>query len=138
MSAVDEPVWLTVRQAALLAGVDTSTIRRWSDEGRVHQHRSAGGHRSIERSSLLSTVRRTKRPLVLPPLVALDLLAADVDRWRGWRPTDETSSELREMLAVLRGHDGGGIVAVVDDLVATLTAELEGRDQHDDGRAASG
>lgn len=34
-------------EAAVLAGVSVSTLRRWADEGRVPSFRTAGGHRRV-------------------------------------------------------------------------------------------
>lgn len=42
---------LTVRQAADLLGVHVDTIRRWTDEGRLPETRTPGGHRRIPREA---------------------------------------------------------------------------------------
>ena len=40
-----EPEWLTLGQAAKYLGVAQSTIRKWSDLGRVPAFYTPGGHR---------------------------------------------------------------------------------------------
>src|SRR5213076_3379525 len=40
-----EPDWLTLGQAAKYLGVAQSTIRKWSDQGRVPAFYTPGGHR---------------------------------------------------------------------------------------------
>jgi excisionase family DNA binding protein len=48
----DEPDWLTLGQAAKHLGVAQSTIRKWSDSGRVPAFYTPGGHRRYRRSDL--------------------------------------------------------------------------------------
>src|ERR1700750_2716102 len=45
-----EPEWLTLGQAARFLGVAQSTIRKWSDQGRVPAFYTPGGHRRYRRS----------------------------------------------------------------------------------------
>src|SRR4051794_4132874 len=47
-----EPDWLTLGQAAKLLGVAQSTIRKWSDLGRVPAFYTPGGHRRYRRADL--------------------------------------------------------------------------------------
>jgi excisionase family DNA binding protein len=47
-----EPEWLTLGQAAKYLGVAQSTIRKWSDGGRVPAFYTPGGHRRYRRSDL--------------------------------------------------------------------------------------
>jgi excisionase family DNA binding protein len=47
-----EPEWLTLGQAAKYLGVAQSTIRKWSDVGRVPAFYTPGGHRRYRRSDL--------------------------------------------------------------------------------------
>src|SRR2546426_617569 len=47
-----EPDWLTLGQAAKYLGVAQSTIRKWSDHGRVPAFYTPGGHRRYRRSDL--------------------------------------------------------------------------------------
>jgi excisionase family DNA binding protein len=65
-----EPDWLTLGQAAKFLGVAQSTIRKWSDQGRVPAFYTPGGHRRYRRRDLEAFVDRSgpgKRggPLVL-------------------------------------------------------------------------
>jgi excisionase family DNA binding protein len=47
-----EPEWLTLGQAAKFLGVAQSTIRKWSDQGRVPAFYTPGGHRRYRRADL--------------------------------------------------------------------------------------
>jgi len=47
-----EPDWLTLGQAAKYLGMAQSTIRKWSDQGRVPAFYTPGGHRRYRRSDL--------------------------------------------------------------------------------------
>src|SRR5215218_3904921 len=48
----DEPDWLTLGQAAKYLGMAQSTIRKWSDSGRIPAFYTPGGHRRYRRSDL--------------------------------------------------------------------------------------
>ena len=66
-----EPDWLTLGQAARFLGVAQSTIRKWSDQGRVPAFYTPGGHRRYRRRDLEMFLDRsgpggrTGGPLVL-------------------------------------------------------------------------
>ncbi len=47
-----QPEWLTLGQAATYLGVAQSTMRKWSDLGRVAAFYTPGGHRRYRRSDL--------------------------------------------------------------------------------------
>jgi excisionase family DNA binding protein len=54
-----EPDWLTLGQAAKYLGVAQSTIRKWSDLGRVPAFYTPGGHRRYRRSDLDAFLERS-------------------------------------------------------------------------------
>jgi excisionase family DNA binding protein len=66
-----ETEWLTLGQAAKYLGVAQSTIRKWSDVGRVPAFYTPGGHRRYRRSDLDAFLERSgpgqpaRGPLVL-------------------------------------------------------------------------
>jgi excisionase family DNA binding protein len=67
-----ETEWLTLGQAARFLGVAQSTIRKWSDQGRVPAFYTPGGHRRYRRSDLETFLERSgpggasrRGPLVL-------------------------------------------------------------------------
>src|SRR2546425_12772555 len=70
-ASTSEPDWLTLGQAAKFLGVAQSTIRKWSDQGRVPAFYTPGGHRRYRRRDLELFVDRAGpsgkpgRPLVL-------------------------------------------------------------------------
>jgi excisionase family DNA binding protein len=55
----NEPDWLTLGQAAKYLGVAQSTIRKWSDQGRVPAFYTPGGHRRYRRGDLDSFLERS-------------------------------------------------------------------------------
>ena len=54
-----EPDWLTLGQAAKFLGVAQSTIRKWSDQGRVPAFYTPGGHRRYRRGDLETFLDRS-------------------------------------------------------------------------------
>ena len=69
-----EPDWLTLGQAAKYLGVAQSTIRKWSDHGRVPAFYTPGGHRRyrkgdlddfLDRSSPTATINDTSTVLIV-------------------------------------------------------------------------
>ena len=55
----DDSEWLTLGQAARFLGVAQSTIRKWSDQGRVPAFYTPGGHRRYRRSDLEAFLDRS-------------------------------------------------------------------------------
>jgi excisionase family DNA binding protein len=53
------PDWLTLGQAAKYLGVAQSTIRKWSDLGRLPAFYTPGGHRRYRRSDLNAFIERS-------------------------------------------------------------------------------
>ena len=60
--------WLSIHAACALLGVDQSTLRRWSDAGKVPVFRTPGGHRRYAEADLVALVgdgpARRERPRV--------------------------------------------------------------------------
>jgi excisionase family DNA binding protein len=59
MAHRDDTEWLTLGQAARFLGVAQSTIRKWSDQGRVPAFYTPGGHRRYRRSDLEAFLERS-------------------------------------------------------------------------------
>jgi excisionase family DNA binding protein len=59
MAFRDDNEWLTLGQAARFLGVAQSTIRKWSDNGRVPAFYTPGGHRRYRRSDLEAFLDRS-------------------------------------------------------------------------------
>ncbi|HTX91368.1 MAG TPA: helix-turn-helix domain-containing protein [Anaerolineales bacterium] len=62
---MDQDEWLTLSQAAGLLGVHPSTVRLWSDKGRIPVHRTRGNHRRYRRSEV-ELWSRTAQPMHAP------------------------------------------------------------------------
>lgn len=54
--------WLSIHDACLLLGVDPSTLRRWSDSGKVPVFRTPGGHRRYVEADLRRLIGTGPRP----------------------------------------------------------------------------
>jgi excisionase family DNA binding protein len=69
-----EPEWLTLGQAARFLGVAQSTIRKWSDNGRVPAFYTPGGHRRFRRGDLEAFLARSgpARQQAGPPVLLVD------------------------------------------------------------------
>ena len=59
MAHRDDSEWLTLGQAARFLGVAQSTIRKWSDQGRVPAFYTPGGHRRYRRPDLDNFLNRS-------------------------------------------------------------------------------
>ncbi|MFN2469475.1 MAG: response regulator [Gaiellaceae bacterium] len=59
---VTENEWMTLGQAAKYLGVAQSTIRKWSDAGRLPAFYTPGGHRRYRRGDLDEFVARSAAP----------------------------------------------------------------------------
>ena len=77
----EESEWLTLGQAARFLGVAQSTIRKWSDQGRVPAFYTPGGHRRYRRADLESFLDRSG-PGGRPKAGPLVLLVDDDDKVR--------------------------------------------------------
>jgi excisionase family DNA binding protein len=56
-----EHTWLSIDAACKLLGVDQSTLRRWSDSGKIPVFRTPGGHRRYNEEDLRALVRGEPR-----------------------------------------------------------------------------
>ena len=67
--------WLTIDAACRLLGVDHSTLRRWSDAGRIKVFVTPGGHRRYDEADVRALIERApeKRALSGPALASLSL-----------------------------------------------------------------
>lgn len=54
--------WLSIEAACQLLGVDQSTLRRWSDNGKIPVFRTPGGHRRYAEDDLKAIMRGEQRP----------------------------------------------------------------------------
>ena len=76
-----DPDWLTLGQAARYLGVAQSTIRKWSDQGRVPAFYTPGGHRRYRRPDLDNFLNRSG-PGRAPQQGPLVLIVDDDERVR--------------------------------------------------------
>src|SRR4051812_33671463 len=75
MAHRDDSEWLTLGQAARFLGVAQSTIRKWSDNGRVPAFYTPGGHRRYRRTDLETFLDRSGpggRPKAGPLVLLVD------------------------------------------------------------------
>jgi excisionase family DNA binding protein len=111
-AAGGRPEWLTLGQAATYLGVAQSTIRKWSDDGRLPAFYTPGGHRRFRKNNLdefLSGSRGTP-----PEGGGARLLVVDDDE------------RLREYLRVNLEMDGFSVreAASADEGLAALEEEV--------------
>jgi excisionase family DNA binding protein len=81
MAHRDDSEWLTLGQAARFLGVAQSTIRKWSDQGRVPAFYTPGGHRRYRRNDLETFLERSG-PGGKPKAGPLVLLVDDDEKVR--------------------------------------------------------
>jgi excisionase family DNA binding protein len=101
-SSGNEHDWLTLGQAARYLGVAQSTIRKWSDDGRVPAFYTPGGHRRYRRPDLDAFLERSGPATVSQPVV---LIVDDDERLRAYvRVNLETVGyEVREAASAEQG-----------------------------------
>ena len=89
-----EPDWLTLGQAAKYLGVAQSTIRKWSDLGRVPAFYTPGGHRRYRRGDLDAFLERSGpgKPARGPMVLVVD----DDDQVREASNAEEGLAQLEE------------------------------------------
>src|SRR2546426_9655203 len=51
------PAWLALGEASKVLGVDASTLRAWTDAGRIRAYRTPGGHRRYRQEDLAAFLR---------------------------------------------------------------------------------
>src|SRR5437763_12898189 len=91
----NEPDWLTLGQAAKYLGVAQSTIRKWSDQGRVPAFYTPGGHRRYKRADLDAFLERSGPSGATSSGGPGVLIVDDDERFREyvrWNPELEGSS----------------------------------------------
>jgi excisionase family DNA binding protein len=100
----DEERWLGIDGACKLLGVDQSTLRRWSDSGRIPVFRTPGGHRRYRESDLQAILQGSSpsRTVSRKALTRMSISAYEPDylklaRERAWYRaySDEQLHELR-------------------------------------------
>jgi excisionase family DNA binding protein len=74
--------WLTLGQAAKYLGVAQSTMRKWTDSGRVSTFKTPGGHRRYRRSELDQFLDRSGRVSTSHEGAPRVLIVDDDDRLR--------------------------------------------------------
>jgi len=89
------PRWLTLSQAAQVLGVHATTLRRWTDEGRIRCLRTPGGHRRFRENDVRAFVsvqteagqpgrpEELQRVLVLHTRQEMDATDLAETAWRG-------------------------------------------------------
>ena len=125
--AGSEPDWLTLGQAAKYLGVAQSTIRKWSDLGRVPTFYTPGGHRRYRRRDLDTFLERSGTPAHAGPLVLI------VDDDENLRQYVRANLELEGYTVREAGSAGEGLEALEER--DTELAEKRARD-HTLGLAA--
>ena len=106
-----EPDWLTLGQAAKYLGVAQSTIRKWSDTGRVPAFYTPGGHRRYRRMDLDAFLERSGpggKPKDGPSVLV-------VDDDPGVRQVVRLSLELEGYVVKEAGGAEEGLAAVEDE-----------------------
>jgi excisionase family DNA binding protein len=106
---------LTTTEAARIAGVGVTSIKRWADEDLIRVIRTPGGHRRVVKADLLEFIRRTSGGTSVP---LADEEAVDGERWAD-AILGEDVLTLQGTLLQARGRLGSWH-AVVDNLAHGL------------------
>lgn len=106
-----ETEWLTLGQAAKYLGVAQSTIRKWSDLGRVPAFYTPGGHRRYRRADLDAFLQRSG-----PGKPARGPLVLVVDDNPNVREVVRINLEMEGYAVREAGNAEEGLAAVEDDV----------------------
>lgn len=122
---------LTVGQAARRAGVDPSTIRRWTKSGALPAAVTPGGDRRIDTDDLDTLLMPSTVDLgtAAPPERAVPHWAVVSSGWGGWRPPIRLGED---QLARLR-QDAENLRNDLGSVVDAITLRLRQLDSEDDG-----
>ena len=107
--AGSEPDWLTLGQAAKYLGVAQSTIRKWSDQGRVPTFYTPGRHRRYRRRDLDAFLERSGPAAKTGPLVLI------VDDDEPLRRYLRVNLELEGYSVVEAGSGDEGLAAIDEE-----------------------
>ena len=121
-----EPDWLTLGQAAKFLGVAQSTIRKWSDQGRVPAFYTPGGHHRYRRADLDAFLQRSG-----PGKPARGPLVLVVDDDAGVREVVRINLEMEGYTVREASNAEEGLSAVEDDapdliLLDVMMPEVDG------------
>ena len=98
--------WLTINEACALLGVDQTTLRRWSDAGRIPVFRTVGGHRRYAESDIRAMIdhgRQHARPSVPVSSAARPTAPYQAEYLQGARDRQWFAAFSPESLDQLRG-----------------------------------
>lgn len=132
---VVEP-WVSIGQAARLAHVHPSTVRRWADAQKVRSRVTPGGHRQIATDSLLvgfereTATRSTKtaadQPASTPttdPYSSIVHLAEMAEDWTRWNPSRMSEKRLATLTEAATK-----LIDAISDVAGTAEDELRDRE----------
>ncbi|MEL7059548.1 MAG: helix-turn-helix domain-containing protein [Acidobacteriota bacterium] len=98
---------LSPRELASALGVSQSSIKRWTDEGKIHASRTAGGHRRIPVAEVIRFVRETDVCLLEPQILGLNSVETRIGE-----PGDlgEAAERLERFLVAGAAEESKGLV----------------------------
>ncbi|HEU5423001.1 MAG TPA: helix-turn-helix domain-containing protein [Nitrolancea sp.] len=131
---VGGPGWLSIEAACRILGVDQSTLRRWSDEGKVPVFRTPGGHRRYREDDLHALQRgepRARRRMSRQVLTDLSLSGYEADYLRQAHTRRWFRAYNAEQLAELRASGRN----LVDLAVRSISGRGDRQHLLDESRA---
>ncbi|MFG0331326.1 MAG: helix-turn-helix domain-containing protein [Phycisphaerales bacterium] len=126
------PNYVSPRALAKALGFSESSVKRWTDDGRLSAERTAGGHRRIARSEAIRFVRENGLSLVDPGSLGLpngDASPVTAGRLDGIEPALaallEDGSGVESRALVLSSYlEGQSIAALVDGPIRGAMAQI--------------
>lgn len=126
------------KQVARAIGVSEASLKRWVDKGVLSAVRTAGGHRRIPLSSVVSFLRETERGIVEPGLLGLPATTGSGDT-----AVDRAVMRLRDALHTGNEEQFRGVVLnlflagksickICDEIIAPAFTALGDEWQHGD------
>ncbi len=121
---------LTPRQVAQAIGVSESSLKRWCDQGMIDTVRTAGGHRRLPRSAVLSFIRENGHELADPQVLGLPSKAGHGPRLTGSTREQfvtalvEGREELARQTIWEMYLDGDSLERIFDDVIAPAMSDI--------------
>ena len=110
---------ISTNAAASILGVGSTTIKRWSDEGRISSLRTAGGHRRFRLQDIQALLQREQVQLESEPSLSPQ---DDVDQWVERLLTEENGFALQA--ALLQERADRGSWSAMADAIGFVTVRL--------------
>jgi excisionase family DNA binding protein len=107
--------WITLSEAAKILGVHFTTLRRWTNEGRVPHSRTPGGQRRFTRQDIETVMTQMYIPTADQPCNSIELLSSNdlAEQISRHAYQDVTFDRLEEIQRLRFKHGGQMLIGLL-------------------------